>query len=114
MSFTPRKVQSRPSVFFLYEQIRVTPISLLSISYLRQTERASNDMPNRWYLAWLLIGPAAIAKLFTFPAGNLPPSKEGREGDCGCANPMDAYEQTEVSSKRQPLIELFLVPPSLG
>ena len=46
---------------------------------------ASNDMPNRRYLAWRLIDPAAEAKLFVFRTSNLPPSKEGGEGDCGHA-----------------------------
>jgi len=34
------------------------------------------------YLATALIVPAA-AKLFVFRTSNLPPSKEGGEGDCG-------------------------------
>jgi len=50
-----------------------------------------------FYLAWRLIGPVATAKLFSFRTSNLPPSKEGGQGDCGRANPMDAYEQKAVS-----------------
>jgi len=36
-------------------------------------------------LAWRLTDPAAEAKLFVFRTSNLPPSKEGGEGDCGRA-----------------------------
>jgi len=46
-------------------------------------------MPNRRYLAWRLISPAATAKLFSFRTSNLPPSKEGGEGDCDRANRED-------------------------
>ena len=46
-----------------------------------------------FYLAWCLIDPAAAkAKLFVFKTSNLPPSKEGREGDCGRAKHMGVYE----------------------
>jgi len=65
-------------------------------------------MPNRRYLAWRLISPVAIAKLFIFRTNNLPPSKEGGEGDCGRANQMDAYEQKAVSLRRQPYLKSIL------
>ena len=86
----------------------------------------SNDMPNRCYacqssgllpekrisqyLAWRLVSPVAIAKLFTFGTSNLPPSKEAGKPDCGPANPMDAHEQKAASFKRQPFIGPCLVP----
>jgi hypothetical protein len=75
---------------------------------------ASNDMPNRRYLAWRLISSAAIAKLFTFGTSNLPASKEGGQADCGRANQMDAYEQKVVSLKRLPFLHLCLVPARPG
>jgi len=71
-------------------------------------------MPNRRYLAWRLISPAAIAKLFIFSSSNLPPSKEGGQGDCGRANKLDAYEQKAVSFRRQPFNPSSLVPASPG
>ena len=70
---------------------------------------ASNDMPNRRYLAWRLIGPAAVAKLFNFRTSNLPPSKEGGKGDCGRANPMDVDDHKVVTLKWQLVIELCVV-----
>jgi len=75
---------------------------------------ASNAMPNRRYLAWRLLSPVAIAKLFSNRESNLPPSKEGGEGDCGRANQMDAYEQKAVSLRRQPFIQPCLVPARPG
>jgi hypothetical protein len=75
---------------------------------------ASNDMPNRRYLAWRLISPVATAKLFSLRTSNLPPSKEGGEGDCGRTNKLDAYQQKLVSSRRQPLSEPCLVPARPG
>jgi len=74
-------------------------------------------MPNRRYLAWRLISPAAIAKPFSFRTSNLPPSEEAKEGDCppqADANPMDAYEQKGVLLRRQPFIEACLVPAWVG
>ena len=61
-------------------------------------------------MATALIGPAAAAKPFSFSSSNLPPSKEGGEGDCGRANKLDAYEQKAVSFRRQPFIKPSLVP----
>jgi len=61
-----------------------------------------------------LTGPAAAAKPFSFRTSNLPPSKEGGQGDCGRANKMDAYEQKAVSFRRQPFIKTSLVPATLG
>ena len=43
-----------------------------------------------FYLAWRLIDPAAGAKLFVCETSNLPPSKEGGEGDGGREIQMDA------------------------
>jgi hypothetical protein len=71
-------------------------------------------MTNRRYLAWRLIDPAAAAKPFSFSSSNLPPSKEGGQGDCGRANKMDAYEQKSVSFRRQPFIQTSLVPARPG
>jgi len=65
-------------------------------------------------LATALIGPAAAAKPFSFSSSNLPPSKEGGEGDCGRANKLDAYEQKAVSFRRQPFIPPSLVPARPG
>jgi len=61
-------------------------------------------------LATALIGPAATMKPFSFSSSNLPPSKEGGEGDCGRANKFDAYEQKAVSFRRQPFNPPSLVP----
>jgi len=36
-------------------------------------------------LAWCLTDLAAEAELFVFRTSNLPPSKEGGQGDCGRA-----------------------------
>jgi hypothetical protein len=71
-------------------------------------------MPNRRHLAWRSISPAALAKLFSFRTSNLPPSKEGGQGDCDGANQMAAYEQKPVSLKRQPLIQTCFVPATPG
>jgi len=71
-------------------------------------------MPNRRFLAWRLIGPVAIAKLFIFRTSNLPPSKEGGEGDCVRANKLDVYEQKAVSFRRQPFNPPSLVPARPG
>jgi len=49
-------------------------------------------------------------KPFSFSSSNLPPSKEGGEGDCGRANKFDAYEQKAVSFRRQPFNPPSLVP----
>jgi len=65
-------------------------------------------MPNRRCLAWRLSGSVAIAKLLSFRASNLPPWKEGGQGDCppqADANPMEVYEQKVVSLKRQPFVQ---------
>jgi len=75
---------------------------------------ASNEMPNRRYLAWCLIGPVAIAKLSSFRTSNLPPSKEAGKADCGRANPMGAYEQKAHSLNGQPFTESCLVPARPG
>ena len=61
---------------------------------------ASNDMPNRRYLAWRLISASATAKLFSFGTSNLPPSKEGGQGDCDGANQMELHEQNVVALRR--------------
>jgi len=71
-------------------------------------------MTNRRYLAWRLIDPAAEAKLFVFRTNNLPPSKEGGQGDCGRANQMDAYDHKAVSLRRQRFIQPSLVPARPG
>jgi len=65
-------------------------------------------------LATALIGPAAAAKPFSFRTSNLPPSKEGGQGDCGRANKMDVYEQKVVSLRLQPFIQPSLVPARQG
>jgi len=55
-----------------------------------------------FYLAWCLIDPKAEAKLLVFRTSNLPPSKEGGQGDCGRVNQMTAWQQKALSLRRQP------------
>ncbi len=45
---------------------------------------------------------------------NLPPSKEGGEGDCGRTNKMAPSEQKAPSVRRQPFIQPSLVPARPG
>jgi len=74
-------------------------------------------MPNRRYLASRLISPAAKAKLFSFRTSNLPPSKEGGQGDCppqADANKTVPYEQKVPSVRHQPFIQPSLVPARPG
>jgi len=82
--------------------------------YLGKLRDASNDVPHRRYLARLLNSSAAIAKFFAFGTSNLPPSKEGGQGDCGRANQTDACEERMVSLGRQPFIRPCLIPVRLG
>jgi len=52
-------------------------------------------------LATDLISPAVSAKLFINKKSNLPPSKEGGQGDCGHANREDVQQRQVVSLSRQ-------------
>jgi hypothetical protein len=109
---------------YLWLRLRKGTISLLrqtiltSVAHgwfdLGKPRDASNDMPNRCYLAWRLISLVAIVKLLSFRTSNLPASKEDGQGDCGRANQMDAYEQKVVSLKRLPFIHPCLVPARPG
>jgi len=65
------------------------------------------------YLATALIGPVA-AKLFGLGTSNLPPSKEGGQGDCARANKTVPYEQKAPSVRHQPFIPRSLVPAGPG
>jgi len=71
-------------------------------------------MPNRRYLAWRLIDPVAEAKLFSNRESNLPPSKEGGQGDCGHVNREDVQQPKAVLLRRQPFVFPCLVPATPG
>ena len=51
-----------------------------------------------------LTSPAAAAKLVSNRKSNLPPSKEGGQGDCDRANREDVQQRKVPSVRRQPLI----------
>ncbi len=93
----------------LYAFIPLLPEVQVICSFIARgkSRDASNDMSNRRYLAWRLISPAAVAKLFNFRTSNLPPSKEGGQGDCDGANQVEVYEQKAVSLRRQPFRNFF-------
>jgi len=65
-------------------------------------------------LATDLFSPAVAAKLFSNKKRNLPPSKEGGEGDCGHANREDVQQRKAVSLRRQPFVFPCLVPATPG
>ncbi|MCK4294356.1 MAG: hypothetical protein KAY65_14250 [Planctomycetes bacterium] len=56
-----------------------------------------------------MTGPAAAARLLGFKTSNLPPSKEGGQGDCGHSNQMDAQKPKAVSSRPRPFIHALLL-----
>jgi len=70
-------------------------------------------VPNRLVFGGSFDRPAA-AKLLGFRTSNLPPSKEGGEGDCGRANKTVPYEQKVPSVRHQPFIQPSLVPATPG
>ena len=57
---------------------------------------------------------AILRTLQSYRTSNLPPSKEGGEGDCGRADKMDAYEQKAVLLRRQPFIQPALAAATPG
>jgi len=65
-------------------------------------------------LATDLISPAVAAKLFSNKKSNLPPSKEGGQGDCGFANIEDVQQHKAVSLRRQPFVFPCVVPAMPG
>jgi len=65
-------------------------------------------------LATDLICPAVAANLFGNKKSNLPPSKEGGQGDCGLANREDVQQQKVVSLRRQPFVFPCVVPAMPG
>jgi hypothetical protein len=104
--------------FLLYSTVKSWFDGFIAWGATACSRDASNDVPNRRYLARRLIGSAAMAKLFAF--ANLPPSMRGWEGDCGGLNQRVAYERKVVSLRRRLLIQGFrfrlrrsrLFPPS--
>jgi len=59
--------------------------------------------------------PGTCSEAFCGPrTSNLPPSKEGREGDCGRTNKTAPSEQKAPAMMRQPFIKPSLVPARPG